>query len=322
MKFSSSTNFGFGRSMNFAIGNVLADKYGNKKYGTCRAHEGRLKHFAEFLKATGVADLREIERNHVVDYAAYVRELCEEVELSVSYGNNLVSSANVLVGLLTNGACPRVSPSKTVGRRSHVRTSEPCGLDPAQYEPAVECLIETGHERLALTIAFCRLIGARFREASLLSVRSARRSANRFGEVVICRGSKGGRAKKIPRRIEAPDYLVRLLNDVAPKLGSRTVIPSDQNYVTWYATAHRQWRSLCDAFGMNSKFHDLRAAFACERHQVLSGFPAPCVSERIGVFEELPLAQQLPAAETRRTIALLLGHTRSDVVASYVGRMR
>lgn len=319
MKPGGKANKGFGRTLNYAIRNLLKDKFGKGNFETRRTHAARLKRFVIFLKASGATDFRKIERSHLIDYGSYVGELCACDELSVGYGNNLVSSANVLLELMTNGTCRRVSPSELVGRRSYVRTEEPSGLHPKEYESAIQGLIQGGNDRLAVLVGICRLTGARFREASLLPLAKARNSANCKGEIVITHGSKGGRAKQKPRHIRAPAFLVGLLNDVVGRIVDPTVIPSGNNYIQWYGEAHREWRRLSANYGMNSKFHDLRAAYACERLQVLTGEPAPCVKRPALSFEVLPIGERLTDTKARLMIAEELGHSRVGVVSAYCG---
>ncbi len=319
MKFSSTKNKGYGRTLKFAFRNILEDKFGKGSNGTRRAHLARLKRFAAFLHASGVKDLRQIDQEHLLDYGTYVGELCDSGELSISYGNNLISSTNVLLDLLTNGASRGVSPSALVGRRSYVRTEAPSGLAIEEYTAAIDGLLSDAKDRLALMIGICRLTGARFREASLLCLADARRQANRHGEIVITEGSKGGRAKRIPRHVAASDQLIELLNTVVPRIEDRTVIPTGENYIRWYSRAHREWRRLSANFAMNGKFHDLRASYACQRLEELTGTPAPCLNGQGVSFNALPECERLSDAEARRVVAEELGHRRIDVVAAYCG---
>lgn len=319
MKPGGKANRGYGRTLKFAIRNLLRDKFGGGNHETRRSHEARLKRFTAFLKVSDISDFKEIQRDHLVAYGGYVGELCDYGELSIAYGVNLVSSANVLFGLLTNGAGVVVSPSELVGRRTYVRSEEPCGLDPEQYRPAIEGLVDKGHDRLAMMIALCRLAGARFREASLLGLADARKSATRAGEIVITKGSKGGRANLKPRRIAAPEMLTELLDAVDTRITDQSVIPAGMNYIQWYGYAHRIWRQVAPEFGMISKFHELRAGYACERLEVLTGVPAPCVNRSLALFDVLPIGQRLSDSDARLRIAGELGHGRADILNAYCG---
>ncbi len=59
-------------------------------------------------------------------------------------------------------------------------------------------------------------------------------------------------------------------------------------------------------------FHDLRAAYACDRYQQLTGYAAPAV---VGAR----LADRETDVSARKIISAELGHGRIDVVAAYVG---
>lgn len=58
-------------------------------------------------------------------------------------------------------------------------------------------------------------------------------------------------------------------------------------------------------------FHELRAAYACERYQEIMGTHAP-------VFGS-PVENREADYEARLTIANELGHGRIDVVSEYIG---
>ena len=60
-------------------------------------------------------------------------------------------------------------------------------------------------------------------------------------------------------------------------------------------------------------FHELRAAYACERYQQLTGHAAPVNGGHCHRIDR-DLDQQ-----ARQQISLELGHNRIDVVAAYIG---
>lgn len=63
-------------------------------------------------------------------------------------------------------------------------------------------------------------------------------------------------------------------------------------------------------------FHELRAAYACERYEQLTGFPAPINGGRVH-REDLELDQH-----ARQQLSHELGHSRIDVVSAYIGGRR
>ena len=320
MKYRSNRNNGFGRSMKHAMRNVLADGYGDKAYETQRTHAARLNLFVDFLKAMGVKDIRLIERQHILAYAEYLLELLDESGICISTAQNRLSSVNVFMGFLTKGRFPRESPSKLLGRRSNVRTTEPSGLYLEEFEAALQRLVRDGEWRIAVLVALCRYVGARFREASLLDLQAARKHAAETGNVVIVRGSKGGRAKKIPRVLSLPEPLNELLAEAPRCVTGSCLVPENQRYIRWYGWAHRKWASMAAQLGMNSKYHDLRAGYACGRFEYLTGRKAPCAKDLGAAHSMLPEDELLSEADAKSLIAVELGHSRTDVLKSYCGR--
>lgn len=75
--------------------------------------------------------------------------------------------------------------------------------------------------------------------------------------------------------------------------------------------ARHQGRRQLHEFGIKG-YHELRAAWACERYLQETGCPAP-------VMKGCQLYDPAVDAEARRIIARELGHDRTDVVAEYIG---
>lgn len=320
MNYSSRRNFGYGRSMNYAVRNILEEGYGHSSHATRRSHQARLRLLVAFVKEMGVKDIRSIEREHLLIYGGYLSELCDEEEISIHTAQNRLSSANVLMSLVTAGSFVSISPSKIVGRRNYVRTTEPSGLYPEQFQLALECLLESGEVSLAVLVAFCRYIGVRFREASLVVLRDAKRQIEEGGTVIVRRGSKGGRAKKVRREIRAPRPLIDLLNADGRKIQSRCLVPESMTYIQWYGWAHRKFSKLAPVLRMSTKYHELRASFACERLERLTGVPAPCASRPGASLDIRPEGERLTDRQARELIAIEMGHNRIDVMNSYCGR--
>lgn len=322
MKIGGRRNSGWGRSMRFAIRSLLRDKYGEGRFGTRRSHEQRLNDFIDFLHAQGVRDLGSIQVSHVETYALRLRDDVETGRLRTATATNRLSSANVLLRLLNDGAVTKVSARRTIGQRTYVRVHEPIGLSTVDVRRAIQGLTERGDVRLALVLALARFAGARFREASLLEVEKARQQALKDGRILIRRGSKGGRSRKLPREIPASEDLLSALSQITPKIVESNLIPARMNYIQWYRGAHREWRKYCGEFGLSSRFHELRAAYACQRYEELTGRPAPCVKTAGIADPARALCSPISDAEAREQIALELGHGRAQVVAAYIGAVR
>ncbi len=319
MKIGGRRNYGYGKSMKFAVRNLLQDKFGSGRFETRRTHLARLRLFLEFIKGLGVSDLRRITEQFILLYANYLRELIENDELAVSTGQNRLSSVNVLMGLLPSLGIEPLNPSEHLGKRNYVRTDPPSGLSLVRIKLVVTDLLNRGEPRLALTIGLCRGIGCRFREASLMHPSKALRHARSTGNIVVSRGTKGGRGRKIPRVLSAPHWLVELLEAAIKQGVGRSVVPENMTYIRWYGAAHREWSKRCLSYGLNSRFHDLRCSYACEEHEFLTGKPAPCVEISGVATILLPADQRLSESDARDLIAGQMGHGRSDVLNSYCG---
>ena len=165
--------------------------------------------------------------------------------------------------------------------------------------------------RVRLTAALCRTFGLRFKEASLLNIARALKQARTQGKINITVGTKGGRGKHADRWVPVTEKAMTLLTKAYKALGNNNLIPEQQNYIQWRNHAYSQWR-LATANTDIKGFHDLRAAYACERYQQITGCPAPVVTgERI--------ATKAQDQEARTIIALELGHNRINVLVAYVG---
>jgi hypothetical protein len=77
----------------------------------------------------------------------------------------------------------------------------------------------------------------------------------------------------------------------------------------------RPARDILHEHGLKG-FHELRAAYACERYEQLTGFPAP-VNGAGGHQKDRELDQR-----ARQQISRELEHNRIDVVSAYIGGRR
>jgi hypothetical protein len=94
----------------------------------------------------------------------------------------------------------------------------------------------------------------------------------------------------------------------------RNLIPEENSYAQWHDHAYHAWSQVARDNELRG-FHDLRAAYACDRYEQLTGSPAPVISGERLIDKEIDLA-------ARETISIELGHGRVDVVSAYVGSAR
>ncbi|MGE8458421.1 MAG: integrase, partial [Pseudomonas alloputida] len=94
--------------------------------------------------------------------------------------------------------------------------------------------------------------------------------------------------------------------------GSHNLLARDETYAAFLQQIVLPARGLIHECGLKG-FHELRAAYACERYEHLTGHGAP-----INGGHCYQANRELDR-QARRQISLELGHNRVDVVSAYIG---
>lgn len=112
----------------------------------------------------------------------------------------------------------------------------------------------------------------RLRETILADVPRLSREANDLGKINIQDGTKGSRSgASAPRWIAVDDHVRSALGfarQVSPA-GSRNLIASHESYLSLLQTIVRPARDILHAHNLKG-FHELRAAYACERYEQIT----------------------------------------------------
>ena len=315
MKVGGRRNYGYGKRLSWAGKNALLDRYGTGCFSTRASHEARWRLFAEYAKSRGVKDARDVTRELIVEYGESLGAKVGLGELSVRYGQNLLSSVNVVMETMRGDRRVRITPAALVGQRKTVRCQAPNGLDRSLVERAMLSLEDSHEHRVSLIAGIARELGLRFREACLLDNRQALRDLQVRGAINITAGTKGGRGKKIDRWVPVSSRAEKILIRAAYIQGvGANLIPSDQSYRQWRDHAYHVWRRVSREHGLRG-FHDLRAAYACERYSQITGYAAPAVAGHRGASKDEDV-------RARKVVAHELGHGRVDVISSYLGSAR
>ena len=313
-------NFGYGRQLSYAGPQALKDMFGGGHYGTVKAHCDRWLAFVKWCRSEhgpGLNDARQIDRKVLADYAAYLRDLVRRGDLAISTAQNRLSSVNRTMAALRGDQCVKVpSPSKALGmQRSGVRHAVPQGQNRKQVEQIVDALCRHHQQRAAAIVLLARATGMRLREAILADLPRLSREANDLGRVNIQDGAKGGRAgASAPRWISMDEHALgalRFAQQVSPA-GSRNLIAPHERYLDVLQDIVRPAREILHAHNLKG-FHELRAAYACDRYEQITQHPAP-----INGGQCCQVDRNLDR-EARRQISYELGHGRIDVVAAYIG---
>ncbi|MFO1865895.1 integrase domain-containing protein [Pseudomonas aeruginosa] len=313
-------NFGYGRQLSYAGPQALKDMFSGGHYGTVKAHCDRWQAFVKWCRSEqgpGINDARQIDRKVLADYAAYLRDVVKRGDLAVSTAQNRLSSVNRTMAALRGDQYVKLpSPSKALGmQRSGVRQSVPQGQNREQIMQIVDALCLHDQLRAAAIILLARATGMRLREAILADLPRLCREADDLGKINIQEGTKGGRAgASAPRWIAVDDHIRDALGfaSQASPAGSRNLIAPNESYLNLLQESIHSARDILHAHNLKG-FHELRAAYACERYEQITQNPAP-----INGGQYCHLDKSLDR-EARRQISYELGHGRIDVVAVYIG---
>jgi integrase len=312
-------NFGYGRQLSYAGPQALKDLFGCGHYGTVKAHSDRWQAFVRWCRSEngpGFNDARQIDRQTLLDYAGHLRQQVEQGELAIATAQNRLSSVNRTMAALRGDQYVKVpSPSKALGmRRTSVRTTAPQGQDREHVMRIVEALREQ-HPRAAAIAQLARATGMRLREVILADIPRLHREAERYGKINIQEGTKGGRSgATAPRWIRVDDYIceaLRYLEQASPD-GSHNLLTPNESYLNFQREIVRPARGLLHTNDFKG-FHELRAAYACERYEQITNHLAPINGGRCSRLD--PHLDR----EARSQISYELGHGRIDVVSAYIG---
>lgn len=317
-KLPTDRNFGFGKQLAWAGHQALKDMYGQGHFGSVATHAGRWTRFCDWArKEQGIRDARHVDQKVIEAYAGHLHARVAEETLSVSYAQNLLSTTNTTLEALRGDQEVRIeSPAAVVGRRRLVRTEAPDGMDWQTVEALVIRLRRLKYRQAEAVIVLARTFGVRLREAILGDLRLWRKQARERGAIDIREGTKGGRGKEVERWVPVGEKGVATLDlaiRISAELGcDRNLLRPDESFndLVNNGEIHRARQHLQE-FGIKG-YHELRAAWACERYLQETGCPAP-------VMQGGQLADPAVDAEARRILAKELGHGRIDVVAEYIG---
>ena len=313
-------NFGYGRQLSYAGPQALKDLFGSGHYGTVKAHSNRWQAFVRWCRSEdgpGFNDVRQIDRKTLLNYAVHLRHQVDYGELAIATAQNRLSSVNRTMAALRGDQYVKVpSPSKTLGmRRTSVRHSVPQGQDREQVKRIVEVLCENQQARAAAITQLARATGMRLREAILADLPRLKRESKQYGKINIQDGTKGGRSgAPAPRWITVDDHVrdaLRFAEQASPD-GSRNLLAPNESYLDFQQGIVRPARSILHQHNLKG-FHELRAAYACERYEKITHHLAPINGGKCRRLD--PRLDR----EARLQISYELGHGRIDVVTAYIG---
>lgn len=310
MKGGRGNNFGLqtrdmSKAAGFAMNREVAA--GSASFSTAATISERFNQFAAYAKEEGLRRLEEVNREFVTTYGQVLADRVADGELSAAYAQNLLSAVNTVMSSATKGQWKSVSPTKECGisQRSNVRTTPANSIDRNRVEAAQAAMTDRGQTITGLA----RDLGLRAKEASLINAHSALKEAQNTGKVTVIYGTKGGRAREIP--ITQERQMVSLERAALAQGEARSLVPEQQTWAQFRDGELREIRETLQGQGV-AGLHDLRAAYASERYQALTGEKTPLEGGQASKADDLA---------ARKMIAVELGHGRErvDVIASYIG---
>lgn len=313
-------NFGWGRQLSYAGPQALKDLFDGGHYGTVKAHSDRWRAFVHWCRSEdgpGFNDARQIDRQTLLDYAGHLRQQVEQGAICIATAQNRLSSVNRTMAALRGDQYVKVpSPSKALGmRRTSVRRSVPQGQDREHVKRIVDALCGHQQPRAAAIAQLARATGMRLREAILADLPRLQREAEHYDKINIQDGTKGGRGgATAPRWIMVDDHIreaLRYAEQVSPD-GNRNLLAPNESYLDFQREIVRPARDILHQHNLKG-FHELRAAYACERYEQITHHLAPINGGRCRHLD--PRLDR----EARLLISYELGHGRIDVVSAYIG---
>lgn len=306
-KVGGNRNFGYGKKMHFAGLQALRDRYSGGHFASIDAHSSRWGAFCDWSIERGVKDARDITIEHVNEYVKHLKNEVLEEELKPAYAQNLVSSVNVILGQMRGDDAMWARPAE-VGERCSVRDTVPIWMSRDDVDE-VRTRIED--PRFTAMVDLAREFGLRFRECCRLDADHALRQAMRSNQITVSEGVKGGNQERtVP--VTSPRQIGALRAAAEAQQRGPNLMRANQTYSQFKNQAYKTFYAAG-----GSHFHDLRAAYACDRYQELTGCKAPVLRESNDVK---PSRSDDRAA--RLIISKELGHHRIEVVNEYIGGRR
>lgn len=307
-----SRNYGLGTRQMASAGRIALARSAAQKamsFSTVDTVADRWRQFASYAKDHGIGRMERVTEGFVIAYGKALAAKVDNGKFSPAYAQNLVSAVNTVMRLVRPD-WKTVSPTGKCGieTRCTIRTTVPAGTDRTVADQAITALRDAGLPHAAAVAELARELGVRSKEAALLDASRALREAQGRGAILVTDGTKGGRPRELT--ITHQRQLEALTRAAALQGRERALIPADENWKSFREGQLRDGRELLQAHGI-AGYHDLRAAYACDRYQVLTGQPAP-------VFGA-PIADRALDKRVRMQLAHELGHARIDVISEYIG---
>jgi hypothetical protein len=303
-------NYGYGRNLKYAAKRALINHVG-ERYSTVSSHSNRFNLFAEYCKKEMTNNAIYITQDLFEGYAYQIQEKVMLGQVRTSYAHNLISTVNVVMNAFRKDNKIWISPLSFFGPRSHIRKVAP-NLSFIAVRYACKKIRRVSGDDIAMIIWIARILGTRLKEAVLIDAKKALKQAITTGYVDIRKGTKGGRGRKVKRLVPSDKRIIKALKLAVNIQGTRSsFIPQNEKLITFYRRVHRVSLPILKEFDLTN-IRDLRAAYACNKHEMYTGVKAPVLTG-----DKLVKTDETQSGRTK--ISHELGHNREYVINSYCG---
>lgn len=312
----NARNFGL-QSRDMGKAGLNALKEGMKSHSSVSTMSSRFNQFAEYSRhELNIRDMRQLEQQHIQQYANHLKDRVSNQELSVATAQNYLSAVNRVMEIARGDKTLHVSAVKDAGfeQRSNIRTE-----NKAIPEEKHQNTVTQVDERLGIQLELQRNLGLRFEESCKLNADKAYNEAITRGSITVSEGTKGGRDRIIPtpsqKQLETLENAARIQGD------HFSLIPKGMSYQSYQDQCYN---NAPDHF----QFHGERHFYAQERYEQLTGCQSPVAAGIEHRAHHQYMADQLGISKVeareidhsaRSEIAEELGHGRMSITNNYLG---
>lgn len=324
----NSKNFGLGsRDIKQAAKNALHEKCNASQVGftTVDVQANRFNQFATYIKDQhGVNDMRDIEKEHVAQYADELQAKFDCGTIGVKTAHDYLSAVNSVLSQAIGNNTLRVTASQAgLPRRSGITTDNKA-ISSERHEQVKNEL----SPRLSAIAEMQRQLGFRFEEAAKSNPSIMFQEAHQKSAVTISDGTKGGQPRVLP--ITSQNQIDALKNASAIQGQDRSMIPSHQSYIQFSRETYREHANIGHqshgerhTFAHNSYSHHMQSQTGVKGIEcpIASGYGRSekhhqYIADRVGCTVQE--AKQLDSS-ARMSVAEELGHHRIDITNAYLG---
>lgn len=275
------------------------------KYDNTGSHATRRDRYVFLMQFAADCVIADSKLRHIKDLQStnieFIVDQWKQLGLKNGTLKNRLSMVRHLASLMNRVNIVPSNQELNIGKRQYKPTFNRAIFDPD--------FSKVSDPNIRVSLELQRVFGLRREE----SLKIKPHMADHNDELkLISSWCKGGRSRNVPVRTEEQRYWLEEAKKIAGKFGN-SLIPSDTTYIR-----HR-WKYDKQVSAADLKNpHGLRHAYAQIRYKELTGWDAPINGGPTS--KELTLEQKEIDHRARMILTEELGHSRKQVLVSYVSR--